>query len=76
MRRVLASSADGTLPVGFWDSISVSRIDGVVRVTAPAMSAPYLTVAQQPRDGDIGVIASWNLMRFDVVVFSAQNGPN
>jgi hypothetical protein len=74
--HVLASSTDGTLPVGFFGSVSVSRIDGVLRITAPQMSAPYLTVAQQPRGGDVGVIASWNLVRFDDVVLSAQSGPN
>jgi hypothetical protein len=75
-RRVLASSSDGTLPVGFWESVSVSRTDGVLRIIAPRMSAPYLTVAQPARGGDVGVIASWNLMRFDDVVFSAQSGPH
>jgi hypothetical protein len=70
-RRVLAS-----LPVGFWGSVRVSRIDGVLRIIAPGVSAPYINLTQQARGGDVGVIASWNLMRFDDVVFSAQNGPN
>ena len=75
-RRVLATSSVGVLPVFSFGDISVSRIDGVLRITAPGMSAPYLTVAQQARGGDVGVIASWNLVQFDDVVFSAQNGPN
>ncbi len=75
VRRVLATS-NGQLPVGFFGSVSVSRIDGVLRIIAPGMTAPYLTVAQQPRGGDVGLIASWNLVRFDDVVFSAQNGRN
>jgi hypothetical protein len=45
-----------------------------VRVRAPGMAAPYLTVAQTLRGGDVGLIASWNLVRFDDVVFRAQSG--
>jgi hypothetical protein len=74
VRRVLASSSDGSLPVGSFGLVSVSRVDGVVRVRAPGMTAPYLTVAQTLRGGDIGLIASWNLVRFDDVVFRAQSG--
>jgi hypothetical protein len=47
-----------------------------LRIIAPGVSAPYINLTQQARGGDVGVIASWNLMRFDDVVFSAQNGPN
>ena len=74
-RRVLASSSEGGFSAGFFGRISVSRIDGVVRVTTPGMSAPYLAVTQQARGGDVGLIASWNLVRFDDVVFRAQSGP-
>jgi hypothetical protein len=75
VRRVLANALGGELPVTSFGRMSVSRIDGVVRVIAPGMSAPGVTVAQQARGGDVGVIASWNLVRFDDVVFSAQSGP-
>lgn len=74
VRRVLANSS-GQLPVGFWGRASISRIDGVLRITAPFMTE-LLIVAQQARGGDVGLIASWNFVRFDDVVFSAQNGPN
>lgn len=73
--RVLAST-DGQLSKFFNNPVSVSRIDGVLRISAPGISAPYLTLRQQARGGDVGLIASWNLVRFDDVVFSAQNGPN
>ena len=74
-RRVLATSS-GLLPRGSFGRVTVSRIDGTLRITAPGMSTPYLLVAQQARGGDVGVIASWNLVSFDDVVFAAQNGPN
>ena len=72
VRRVLASSSDGW----GWGTVSVSRVDGVLRVSLSGAEGAYLTVPQQARGGDVGLIASWNLMRFDDVVFSAQNGPN
>jgi hypothetical protein len=73
MRRVVASSS-GQLPLDFFGRVTVSRIDGVLLITAPGMTQ-QLVVAQQARGGDVGLIASWNFVRFDDVVFSAQNGP-
>ena len=74
VRRVVASSS-GQLPLDFFGRVTVSRIDGVLLITAPGMTQ-QLVVTQQARGGDVGLIASWNFVRFDDVVFSAQNGPN
>jgi hypothetical protein len=71
-RRVVASRQ---LTVGSFGRLIVTRIDGVLRISTPGMTTPYLVVAQQARGGDVGLIASWNLVRFDDVVFSTQNGP-
>jgi hypothetical protein len=73
VRRVVASSS-GQLPLDFFGRVTVSRIDGVLLITAPGMTQSLL-VTQQARGGDVGLIASWNFVRFDNVVFSAQNGP-
>jgi hypothetical protein len=72
VRRVLATSSDGW----GWGTVCVSRVDGVLRVSLSGAEGAYLTVPQQARGGDVGLIAAWNLMSFDNVVFSAQNGPN
>jgi hypothetical protein len=48
---------------------------GVVRVAVTGMSAPSITLRQKPAGGVVGVIGSWNLVRFDDFVFNAQNGP-
>jgi hypothetical protein len=73
-RRVLASSR-GELPTLFFGGVTVVRIDGILGVGAFGMTAPIL-VPQQARGGAVGLIASWNLVRFDNLAFSAQNGPN
>ena len=69
-------SADAHLSQYFNSPVTVSRIDGVLHISALGLSEPNLTVTQQARGGEVGLIASWNLVRFDDVVFSAQNGPN
>ena len=73
--HVLAST-ERQMSEFFNNSVSVSRIDGVLHISAPGLAEPNLSVVQQARGGDVGLIASWNLVRFDSVVFSAQNGPN
>lgn len=73
--RVVASSTDTQLAAGQWGEVSVVRADGVVRVAVTGMSAPYITLRQTPVGGVVGVIGSWNLVRFDDLVFNAQSGP-
>jgi hypothetical protein len=73
--RVVASSTDTQLAAGQWGEVSVVRADGVVRVAVTGMSAPYITLRQDSRGGVVGVIGSWNLVRFDDLVFNAQSGP-
>ena len=46
-----------------------------MRVAVTGMSAPSITLRQKPAGGVVGVIGSWNLVRFDDFVFNAQNGP-
>jgi hypothetical protein len=75
VRRVLATANPEAFPAGFVGRIGVNRIDGVVRIWTAGTTVPDLVVRQQARGGNVGVIASWNLVRFDNVVFSAQNGP-
>lgn len=74
--RVLIRGSDAQLRAGQWGEVSVSRIDGVVRVSTTGTIAPYLTVAQQGTGGQVGVISSWNMVSFDDVVFRTQTGPN
>jgi PKD repeat protein len=76
MRRVLATSTDTQLAAGQWGEVSVVRADGVVRVAVTGMSAPYITLRQNSGTTIVGVIGSWNLVRFDDFVFNAQRGPN
>lgn len=76
VRRVLASSNDLQLVAGQWGEVNVSHIDGVVRVGVTGMSAPYITFRQQDAFGAFGLIASWNLVRFDDVEIRTQNGGN
>ena len=75
VRKVVASSTDVNVVAGRWSEVSVSRVDAVVRVAATGMSAPFITLRQGTTGGHLGVIASWNLVRFDDVVFRAQSGP-
>jgi hypothetical protein len=76
VQRVLATSTDTQLAAGQWGEVSVVRADGVVRVAVTGMSAPYITLRQAERGGGlVGVIGSWNLVRFDDLVFNAQSGP-
>jgi hypothetical protein len=76
VRRVLATSTDTQLATGQWGEVSVVRADGVVRVAVTGMSAPYITPRQNGGNTIVGVIGSWNLVRFDDFVFNAQRGPN
>jgi hypothetical protein len=73
-RRILASSR-AELPTLFFGGVAVTRVDGILGVSAFGMTAPIF-VPQQARGGDVGLIASWNPVRFDNLSFRAQNGPN
>lgn len=75
VRRVVASSTDTQLAAGQWGEVSVVRADDVVRVAVTGMSAPYITLRQAHSFGVVGVIGSWNLVRFDDFVFNAQGLP-
>jgi hypothetical protein len=69
-RRSVAKSGPVVLSPGEWGEIGISRVDGITRVRATDRNQPFLMLAQpnveQPRA--VGVIASWNLVRFDDVV--------
>jgi hypothetical protein len=67
---------DTQLAAGQWGEVSVVRADGVVRVAVTGMSAPYISLRQNSGSTVVGVIGSWNLVRFDYFVFNAQRGPN
>lgn len=74
VRRVVASSTNVSLPLQFFGDLSISRVDGVVRVATSGLSEPFV-VRLPARGGDIGLIASWDLVQFDDVVFRSQSGP-
>jgi hypothetical protein len=76
VRHVLASSSDTQLAAGQWGEVTVSYIDGVMRVAVTGMAEPYLTFAPpaQYRIGPrFGLIGSWNLVQFDDFVVHTQS---
>jgi hypothetical protein len=84
VRQVVARSTDVTLAGGQWGEVSVSRIDNVTQVRATGIPRPgepvgtpvsQLTLAQPAMGSQVGVIASWNLVRFDDFVLRSQEGP-
>jgi hypothetical protein len=68
--RTVVAQAPVTIRAGKWANLSVTHVDGVTSVRAPGLAAPYLVVAQTDVYGrkPPGLIASWNLVRFDDVV--------
>jgi hypothetical protein len=69
LRTVVAQSTVN-VSAGKWAALSVSHVDGVTTVRAPGLAAPFLVLAQTEVYGSksLGLIASWNLVRFDDVV--------